>query len=89
VLRLFDANLFTNLSWKLIGRYIANNSHLKRLSLDECGLTDEKMALLFSELVSSSSLQRLDLDFNRFGTEGVRSMEPFLQNCPNLSILSF
>ena len=47
------------------------------------------MALLFSELVSSSSLQKLDVCMNRIGIEGVRSMLPFIQNSPNLSAIHF
>jgi len=82
-----DAGEFSNLAWKLLGRYIANNNHLSRLDLDESRLTDEKMTLLFGELVSSRSLDRLDLDGNSFGIDGVRCMAPFLQNSPNLSAL--
>ena len=51
---------FTDLSWKLLGRYISNNIHLKRVRLDGCE-TDQNMALLFSELTSSSSLERLQI----------------------------
>jgi hypothetical protein len=57
------------------------------LDLDESGLTDEKMTLLFNELTSSSSLDRLDLDVNDFGIDGVRAMMPFLQNSPQFTYL--
>ena len=57
-----------------LGRYISNNTHLKRIGLDSCNLTDEKMALLFGELRTSTSLGDLDLDGNNFGLDGVRSM---------------
>ena len=57
---------FTNRAWRLLGRYIANNTHLQKLDLDGC-LTDEKMALLFSELVKSSSLQQMYASYNSFG----------------------
>ena len=83
----YDADQFTNLAWRLLGRYIAPNTHLQRVVLDECGITDEIMALLFEELVSSLSVERLDLDSNHFGIDGVRSMIPFLQNTPKFSIL--
>ena len=82
-----DVDEFTDLAWKLLGRYITNNEHLSRLDLDESRLTDEKMASLFDELVSSRSLDRLDIDGNSFGIDGVRCMVPFLQNSPNLSAL--
>ena len=84
-----DADRFTDLAWKLLGRYIANNSHLKRLFLDECALTDQKLASLFSGLTRSVSLETMDLYHNEFGIDGVRSMIPLLQNSPNLSVLYF
>ena len=82
-----DADRFTYLAWELLGRYIANNTHLKYIDFDGAGLTDEKMSLLFRRLVRSESLIDLDLNNNSFGIEGVRSMIPLLQNCPRLSTL--
>jgi len=82
-----NADCFTNLSWRLLGRYIANNTHLARVDLIQCGITDEKMASLFYELTYSSTLKHLDLSGNSFGTEGVRNMVPFL-NDTNLSRLT-
>ena len=81
-----DAILFTNQAWKLLGRYIANNTHLEKVDLDRCGITDEKMTLIFGQLVKSS-LSELDISDNTIGIEGVRNIVPFLQNSPNLSIL--
>jgi len=78
---------FTNLAWRLLGRYIANNTHLKTIGLGDCGISDEKMACLFRELAESTSLKNLCLDENEFGIEGLRSLVPFLRNCPNLSTL--
>ena len=83
---------FTDLSWKLLGRYISNNIHLKTVRLDGCDLTDEIMTSLFGELTSSSSLERLQIGIyagrsNEFGMVGVRSMVPFLQNSPKLKNL--
>jgi len=89
VLRSSDADEFTDQAWRLLGRYIANNTHLYRLDLDGSRLTDEKMAVLFGELVSSRSLERLDADDNEFGIDGVQRIVPFLQNSPNLSFLYF
>jgi hypothetical protein len=77
-IRSSDAEKFTDLSWRLLGRYIANNSHLKRIDLVHCNLTDGKMALLFNELTFSSSLKDLYLCHNNFGIHGLRSMVPFL-----------
>jgi len=87
VIRSDDADEFTDQAWTLLGRYIANNTHLREVSLDECNLTDEKIISLFSGLISSTSLVYLDLDDNDFGIGGVRAMMPFLKNSPNLSIL--
>jgi len=72
---------FTNQAWQLLGRYIANNTHLYYLYLGFCGLTDEKMARLFGKLTNSDSIKILDLSGNPFGIEGVRSMMPFLNSC--------
>ena len=80
---------FNNHAWKLLGRYIANNTHLKSLKICRCNLTDEQMVLLFSGLRSSISLQRLELSNNDFGVEGVRSMTAFLESSPNLSHIRF
>ena len=85
VLETFDAAEFTDLAWQLLGRYIANNNHLEKIDLEVCNLTNEKMVLLFKELVKSS-ICKLDIRDNPFGI-GVRSMVPFLKNSPNLSIL--
>jgi len=89
IIQRYDSYRFTDEAWKLLGRYIANNTHLKRIDLDDCGLTDEQMALLFRYLISSVSLERLDLEDNDIGIEGLRSMIQFLQNSPKLSKLYF
>ena len=86
-LRSVDADLFTDLAWRLFGRYIANKSNLRKLGLDMCNLTDQKMASLSVELTSSRSLVTLDLDCNMFGVEGLRNVVPFLRNCPQLKTL--
>ena len=89
LLNVEDSDEFTDQAWKLLGRYIANNTHLVKIDLDGCHLTDEKMTLFFSELVRSSSLKSLLLGDNEFGIVGVRSMVPFLRNSPNLSNINF
>ena len=75
---------FTDLAWRLLGRYISNNTHLKRITLNSQNLTDKKMGLLFSELERSVSLNKLDMSSNVFGIEGMRSMVSFLQNSLHL-----
>jgi len=87
LLQPYDAVKFTGRAWKLLGQYIANNTHLVEIDLDCCSITDETMSSLFGELERSSSLQRLLLSDNEFSIDGVRSMIPFLQNSPNLSKL--
>ena len=66
-----DTENFTNHAWRLLGRYIANNTHLEKINASICRLADEEMASLFSELTKSTSLQQLDLQSNRFGIDGV------------------
>ena len=80
---LWERELNTSLPWQLIGRYIANNTHLKSFHI--CYnftslFINEKMAVLFGELVSSNSIERIDLSNNRFGTNGFRCMVPFLKS---------
>ena len=79
--------LFNNDAWKLLGGYIAKNTHLKSIKICHCN--DEQMVLLFSGLRRSSSLKRLELSNNEFGIEGVRSMIPFLENSPSISDIRF
>jgi len=90
-LRLYydDTDCFTNHAWLLLGRYIAKNTFLERLELSNCNLNDEKMASLFRELTSSSSLQRLDLGDNQFGIDGLRCTLPFIESSSMLSSISF
>jgi len=82
-----DANHFTDLAWRLLGRYIAKNNHLNKIDLDCCGITNQNMSSLFSELVSSTSLTSFRLVGNSFGLVGVRSMISLLQNSPKLTTL--
>mmetsp|Transcript_19249 Transcript_19249/g.35981 ORF Transcript_19249/g.35981 Transcript_19249/m.35981 type:complete len:526 (+) Transcript_19249:523-2100(+) len=82
-----DVEYFSDLAWELLGRYIAENNHLEDLGFD-CGLTDEKMTLLFKHLTRSASLKTLDISRNNFGLDGIQSMIPFLKNSPNLTTLA-
>lgn len=81
-----DVERFSDMAWLLLGRYIANNNHLKEMDLDNCNITKENMTLLFNGLVKSS-LSKLDLRCNPFGVNGVRCMVGFLQNSPQLICL--
>ena len=83
----YYARRFTDLAWKLLGRYITNNTHLDTIKFDNCGLTNEKMTLLFGELVSSSSCRTLSLRDGAFDASGLRNMVPFLGNSPELRTL--
>ena len=87
-----DAARLSDEGWKLLGRYITNNTHLAKLHLSGRGLgahADSVMSILFNNLTASSSLKELDLAGNVFGLSGVHSMVPFLQHCSNLAVLSF
>ena len=83
------ANCLSELAWKLLGRYIANNDYLEILDLGCTNLTDEQeMAILFSRLANSRSLKQLILYDNEIGINGIRCMVPFLRNSPNLSLIN-
>ena len=73
-----NEEIITYLGWRLLGRYIANNTHLIRIALEG------PVETLFESFVRSSSIELLVLDSNYFGINGVRSMIPFLQNSPQL-----
>ena len=75
---LIETGEFSDLAWKLLGRYIAKNTNLKILGLHSCGISNKKMALLCGELWRSE-LHTLDLKCNSFGIEGMRSMIPLIQ----------
>ncbi|KAL7536824.1 hypothetical protein ACHAWF_005571 [Thalassiosira exigua] len=64
-------------AWELLGRYIARNTHLKRVSLD---VPDDKMPKFFEHLTNSRSIEDLTFRQNNFGVDAIRSMVPFLKN---------
>jgi len=73
---------FSELAWRLLGRYIANNTHLERLIINGC-LENQIMSLF----TISRSLKEFDISDNTIGIEGVQNIVPFLQNSPNLKRL--
>ena len=77
ILVYMDADNLSELAWELLGQYFSNNTHVREV-------TDAKMALLFSRLRQSASLEIINLGNNFISTEGVRSMLPFLENTPKL-----
>lgn len=83
-----DAVVFTNQAWELLGRYIANNTHLNMVDLGIRGLTNETMTLLFEELTGCASLHHLYLNHNDFGIVGIRCMLPFLESSSTLHTLN-
>jgi len=86
----FNAENFTDMAWRLLGRYIANNIHLSELNFDDCGITDVIASLLFRELVSTSSkFKFLHITGSSFGIDGLRCMVPLLQNSERLLYINF
>ena len=89
--KLFSAcgrgNVLSDPHWELIGRYIANNTHLETIEICD-KLCDSRASVLFNELAecSRSVLKTITLSGNLFGKTGVQRLVPFLQNCQNLSI---
>ena len=83
-----DEDILTNLAWRLLGGYIANNTHLIRIILEGPDLTDANMVTLFESYVSSSTLKVLGLFSSNIHIDGVRKMLPLLLNSPQLVELS-
>ncbi len=82
-----DDNHIQNMTldnWDELGRDIANNTHLKELSLTDGALNNQTMSSLFRGLTRSNILDILWLFDNKLSAEGVISMVPFLQNANNL-----
>ena len=75
-----DEDILTNLAWRLLGGYIANNTHLIRIILEGPDLTDANMVTLFESYVSSSTLKVLGLFSSNIHIDGVRKMLPLLLN---------
>ena len=81
-------NRLSDAGWRLLGRYIANNTHLQRLMFSS--LTDAKVIQLFQELTKSSSITVLSsfdpcaINLGNIGMAGVQTMIPFLQKSPKL-----
>ena len=71
--------ILTELGWRLLGGYIANNTHLARIVFEGPDLTEARVSTLFESLVRSLSIELLVLDDNRFGINGVQQMLPFLE----------
>jgi len=78
----FVANNFSDVAWKLLGRYIANNYYLKSITFRTRLLNDSTMSSLFEELSSrgSRSLKTMVLTKAEFGIEGTKSFAAFLKN---------
>ena len=79
-----DAKKFSDLSWELLGSYIAQNEHLDIINLVGCNLTDSEMSLLFRNWTRSDSLKEVNISGNMIGIVGIRSMVSFLKNARNL-----
>ena len=88
-----DVACLSELAWHLLGRYIANNTHLEVIKLTKCSLNDTHMIMLFRRLDRSESIKEIDLSStlypnsnlnNRLSIDGIRSMILFLQNTPKL-----
>ena len=73
--------------WEVLGRDIANNTHVEDLCIRDGALNDHQMSCFFRGLTSSSSISRLFMLFNASSAAGVRCVVPFLQNANNLQVL--
>jgi hypothetical protein len=80
-------NNMTDEEWEELGRDVSNNCCLEELDINDT-LSDQRMTFFFRGLTRSTSVKNVDLMYNGFGFEGVRSMLPFLQNTNNLRELN-
>ncbi len=79
---------FPDEDWELLGRDIANNTHMEEVKLYNHALNDDRMACLFRGLTRSSTIKKVHLYNNELSIAAVRSMVPFLQNANNLTCLN-
>lgn len=83
-----SADTLSDAAWELLGSYISGNIYMEALTLtarDEIMLDEGKISALFGGLTASRSLKNVALVGQDFGPDGIRSMMPFLRNCPNLT----
>eukprot|EP00986_Skeletonema_menzelii_P006174 scaffold2334_cov138-Skeletonema_menzelii.AAC.2 len=78
----------TGRQWEELGCDISNNTQLTFIQLCEGALNDDMVSKLFRGLTRSSTIKKLFLYNNHFGTSGIRSMVSFLQNANNLTYLN-
>jgi len=79
-----NEEIITELGWRLLGGYIAKNTHLTEINIES---TNVNASTLFELLVRSSSIRSLRLGRSVFGVTG-ESICPFLENSPQLISLS-
>ena len=77
----------TDADWEQLGRDVANNTHLRRLTLTNRALSDHRMSSMFRGLLEGGSIVMMELHDNRLSAAGIQSMVPFLQNANNLTFL--
>ena len=83
-----DVDEFSDLAWKLVGKFIARNTNLDTLDLSDLRkLTDHTMSMLCTTLTGSTSLEELNISHNVFGLGGFQNMAQLLSNSPNLTHL--
>lgn len=80
---------FSVRAWELLGKYIANNTHLKCLNLSKFDYGDTNMSAFFGQLTKSKSVEEVDLGYIQRDMCDVRCMVPFLENSPKLLRLHF
>ena len=79
---------FSTQAWEKLGLYIASNDHVECMSLRQCNLNDDNMSVFFKGGAGAKNTTKvLTLYNNSFGSSGVRSLVPFLQNS-NLTSLN-
>jgi hypothetical protein len=80
--------IFSFLAWQKLGFYVARNDQLECLSLRRCNLNDDNMSAFFNGAAINKQVKVLTLHCNSFGSDGMKSLVPFLQNSRNLTSLN-
>lgn len=82
-----DTKQLSTLVWELLGRYIANNNHLKTFQLSTA-IDNKNLAALFQETRKNNSIKELDLHSSSMGVDGLQCVIPFLEKSTQLTSLN-
>ena len=77
--------------WEQLGREINNNTHLTKITFEDCifgrPIQYQRMSSFFRGLTGSSTINTVSLTDNDFRVQGVHDIAPFLQSTSSLTNL--